>query len=214
LGAGNIGVLASKKGVGKTACLVHIATDQLFQEKHVIHVSFAAKVDHIINWYEDIFKEIAKKRNLESAVDVHDEIIRNRVIMNFNQHGIHTDQILGSLRALIQDGSFAADTVIFDGYDISRMSAEDFEKIRAFAKECDLEIWFSVSLGEGSAEDVFDGAGVPELIKPIIDLLSVVITLRFVEEHVHLQAIKDHDEINSRDMNLMLDPRTLLVAED
>ena len=26
LGAGNIGILASRKGVGKTACLVHIAT--------------------------------------------------------------------------------------------------------------------------------------------------------------------------------------------
>ena len=128
LGKGNIGVLASKKGVGKTACLVHIATDQLFQNKQVIHVSFSAKVDHIINWYEDIFREIAKKRNLESAVEVHDDIIRNRVIMNFNQEGIKTDQILGSLRAMIRDGNFAADTVIFDGYDISRMKKEDFQR--------------------------------------------------------------------------------------
>ena len=82
LGKGHIGVLASKKGVGKTACLVHIATDKLFRDRHVIHVSFSQKVDHIINWYEDIFKEIAKKRNLENAVDIHDEIIKNRVIMN------------------------------------------------------------------------------------------------------------------------------------
>lgn len=73
LGKGNLGILASRKGVGKTACLVHIATDKLFQGKHVIHVSFSARTDHIINWYEDIFKEIAKKQNLESAVTVHDE---------------------------------------------------------------------------------------------------------------------------------------------
>ena len=56
LGTGNIGVLASPKGVGKTACLVHIATDKLFQGKYVIHVSYSSRVDYIITWYEDIFK--------------------------------------------------------------------------------------------------------------------------------------------------------------
>ena len=50
-----------RKGVGKTACLVHIATDKLLQGKPVIHVSYASRVDYIITWYEDIFKEIAKK---------------------------------------------------------------------------------------------------------------------------------------------------------
>ena len=49
LGKGNLGVLASRKGVGKTACLVHIATDQLFNDKHVIHVSFSSRVDHIVD---------------------------------------------------------------------------------------------------------------------------------------------------------------------
>ena len=135
LGAGNLGVLASRKGVGKTACLVHIATDQLFRDKHVIHVSFSAKVDHIISWYEDIFKEIAKKRELESAVEVHDEIIKNRVIMNFNQQGIDTDQILKSLNAMISDGNFAADTIIFDGYDFEQISIDDLAEIKKFAEE-------------------------------------------------------------------------------
>src|SRR4030042_4764412 len=85
VGPGNIGVIAARKGVGKTACLVHIATDQLFENKHVIHVSFSANTSHIISWYEDIFDEIAKKYNLDSAGEVHDEIVRNRIIMNFNQ---------------------------------------------------------------------------------------------------------------------------------
>ena len=40
LGKGNIGVIAAKKGVGKTACLVHIATDQLFLNKHVIQAYY------------------------------------------------------------------------------------------------------------------------------------------------------------------------------
>ncbi len=70
LGKGNIGVLASRKGVGKTACLVHIATDKLLQGKPVIHVTYASPGGHIINWYEDIFKELAKNRDRESAARV------------------------------------------------------------------------------------------------------------------------------------------------
>jgi hypothetical protein len=124
LGRGNLGVLASPKGVGKTACLVHIATDKLFQGKPVIHVSYSSRVDYIITWYEDIFKEIAKNRKLRSAVDVHDEIIKNRVIMNFKQEGTRTEQVLKSVEAMITFGKFAADSVIVDGYDFVQGTCE------------------------------------------------------------------------------------------
>ena len=212
LGKGHIGVLCSRKGVGKTACLVHIATDQLLQDKHVIHVSFSAKVDHIISWYEDIFKEIKKKRNLESAGDVHDEIIRNRVIMNFNQKSVDSDQILKSVGALIDDGHFAADTIIFDGYEISEVTTEDLAKIQAFAEHRGLEIWFSVTLG--LEEPQFDSRGVPNILLPYIDGINVLITLAFSGDHVHFKAVKDHDEMQPKDMHLMLDPKTLLIAEE
>ena len=36
LGPGNLGILASRKGIGKTACLVHIGIDKLFQDKPVM----------------------------------------------------------------------------------------------------------------------------------------------------------------------------------
>src|SRR6056297_728230 len=105
---GSLGAIASRKGVGKTACLVHLATDKLFQGKHVIHVSFAARTDHIISWYEDIFKEIARKRDLENAMSVHDDLIKNRVVMNFSQEGVSPEQVFRSVRAMISDGHFAA----------------------------------------------------------------------------------------------------------
>jgi len=211
VGKGNIGVVASRKGVGKTACLVHIATDKLLQGKHVIHVSFSSRVDHIITWYEDIFREIARKRNLESAVDVHDELVKNRVIMNFNQEGPKTQNILTSLRAMIQEGHFAADCVIFDGYNIEVAEAEDLKAIEDFAEQTDLEVWFSLSLkGE---EPLFDDRGIPRIVLPYLDSLAVVITLVYSGDYVHLQVVKDHDRIDLKEMNLKLDPKTLLIAE-
>lgn len=212
LGSGNIGVLASRKGVGKTACLVHIATDKLFQNKPVIHISYASRVDYIINWYEDIFKEIAKKRDLESAIDVHDAIIKNRVIMNFKQDGAKIEQILKSLEAMIRFGQFGAKTLIVDGYDFSEGSPDDLQKFREFAGKVDAEVWFSASLrGE---EPIFDEQGVPLVLQRYLDEIAVLITLSFKEEFVKLNLAKCHDCLTLGELPLKLDPQTLLIAKD
>jgi KaiC/GvpD/RAD55 family RecA-like ATPase len=212
LGAGNIGILASRKGVGKTACLVHIATDKLFQNKPVIHVSYASRVDYIINWYEDIFKEIAKKRELERAIEVHDEIIKNRVIMNFKQDAAKTEQILKSIETMIQFGQFAAHTLIVDGYDFSLGSPEDLQKFKEFAKRMGVEVWFSASL-KGD-EPLFNEQGVPLVLERYLDEVAVLITLGFKEEYVRLNLIKCHECLTLGELPLKLDPQSLLIAKD
>jgi len=208
---GKIGIVASRKGIGKTACLVHIATDKLFQDKPVIHVSYSSRVDYIITWYEDIFKEIAKKLQLESSVEIHDEIIRNRVIMNFKQDGTKTDQVLKSLEAVIVHGQFAADTIIIDGFDFALSCTDDLSKFKKFASDLGLEVWFSASLkGE---EPLFNGEGVPYLIEGCLNQVDVLITLRFQDDFVQLNLVKDHEYSTPTDLKLKLDPKTLLITE-
>ncbi len=208
-GAGNIGMIVSPKGVGKTACLVHIATDKLFQGKHVIHVSFSARVDHIISWYEDIFREIASKRELDEAVRVHDEIIRNRVIMNFNQEGIRTEQVIKSISALNRDGNFSADTIIFDGFDLPKAGPEAVDAIHDFAEAEELEVWFSVSVPEQRN----DGGNSTEL-EEYLERAAVVLTLEYSGDHVHLRMLRDRNDHEPKDLHLKLDPKTLLIAEE
>ncbi len=208
---GNLGVLASQKGVGKTACLVHIATDKLFQNKPVIHVSYASRVDYIITWYEDIFKEIAKKRQLESALDVHDEIIKNRVIMNFSQNAANTDQVLKSIEAIINHGKFAADTVMVDGYDFKRSAYEDLQKFKEFAQRASVRVWFSASLR--GDEPLFDEKGIPHELKGYLDQLDVLITLDHQDDRVRLCLVKDYDFLPAGDLGIRLDPETLLISE-
>ncbi len=212
VGKGNIGVIASRKGVGKTACLVHIATDKLLRERHVIHVSFSKRTDHIISWYEDIFNEISKKRELENAVEVHDEIIKNRVIMNFSQDGVEISQILKSLEAMIVGGNFKANSVVVDGFDFDNISDEGLGKIKDFAKKLDLEIWFSVSLkGE---EPIFDEENFPVEIKGLVSKLDVVLTLKYEDQSIRMDIVKDHDSEIKDELHLMLDPKTLLIIEE
>jgi hypothetical protein len=212
LGKGNIGVLASRKGVGKTACLVHIAADKLLQGEHVIHVSYASRVDHIITWYEDIFKEIAKKPKMRSALDEFDELIRNRVIMNFKQDGTRTEQVLRSLEAMIVHASFRAETVIVDGLDFAQAGPEDLLKFKDFAGRLGLEVWFSASLK--APDPLFDEQGIPFELKGYLGVIDVLVSLQHHGDHVHFNLVQDHGRLAPKDMRLRLDPTTLLIAKD
>jgi len=212
LGKGNVGVLASRKGVGKTACLVHIAADQLIQEKPIIHVSYASRVDHIMTWYEDIFKEMAKKPGMKSALAMSDELIRNRVIMNFKQDGAKTEQVLRSLEAMIVHGNFRAETVIVDGLDFSQAGPDDLRKFKDFAGRLGLEVWFSASLKRD--EPLFDEQGIPFELKDYLGVVDVLISLQHHGDHVHFNLVKDHGRLAPKDMRLKLDPTTLLIAKE
>jgi archaellum biogenesis ATPase FlaH len=209
VGEGNIGVIASDRGVGKTACLVHIATDKLFQDKHVIHLSFSAKTDHIIDWYETIFSEIAEKRKLEGVQEVHDEIIKNRVIMNFNQQGVSTDQVIRSLSALVGEGHFDAQVIVVDGYDFEHGKLETLKALRDFAKEHKIAIWATADI-----DNNVDERGVPAVLKSYIDEVNVLIDLQNKDDHIELNLVKDHDRYVDEDLHLKLEPKTLLIVEE
>jgi hypothetical protein len=212
LGPGHIGVLASRKGVGKTACLVHIAADKLIQGQHVIHVSYASRVDHIVTWYEDIFKEIAKAPKMRAALAGFDELIRRRVIMNFRQDGARTEQVLRSVEAMIVHGNFRAGTVIVDGLDFSQAGPDELLKFRDFAGRLGLEVWFSASLK--TEDPLFDERGIPYELAGHLGAIDVLISLQHHGDHVHFNLVQDHGRLAPRELGLKLDPTTLLIAKE
>jgi len=212
LGPGNLGAIAARRGVGKTACMVHLATDQLLRGRQVIHVSFSASTGHIVDWYEDIFSELTRLAGLENAMEVHDEIIRHRIIMNLNKQGVTLGRVLGSVRSMIRDGHFAADLIIVDGWDFAKAARQDLQEVKRFAAEQGLEIWFSVSLGH--EEPRFLASGLPELLAEVQEELDILIYLRAEERHVRLQLLKDRDAPVAGILHLELDPKTLLIAQE
>lgn len=213
LGRGNLGVLASRHGVGKTACLVHLATDKLFRGEHVIHVSFSGNVEHVINWYKEVFREISDGRSLDDAASVYNNILSNRVVMNFSQENVTIDKVLSSLATLIQHGSFQADTILFDGYKLTIATDEDVRKIKQFAQDMNLEVWFSVSPVRSNVE--YDDYGVPNTMEKYIDLIDVLVGLRYNEgkDKVIMTVVKDHGQMCQKPMGVTLDPRTMLISE-
>jgi hypothetical protein len=214
VGAGNIGVIASRRGIGKTACLVHIATDKLMAGKRVIHVSYAKKVDHIISWYEDIFKEISLKRELDNAMEIHDEIVHNRVIMNFSQQGTSVKQVIAGVTAMMENGQTETDVIVVDGFDFTKADTMEIADFKAFAIANNVELWFTDDYHRDDIDGpVLNDAGVPTNLVPFLDQIDVIVTLKAEKDYLHLYLVKDHDVINSEDLPLKLDPKSLLIAE-
>lgn len=214
VGVGNIGVVASRRGIGKTACLVHIATDKLMAGKHVIHVSYAKRTDHILDWYEDIFKEISLKRNLENAMEVHDEIVHNRVIMNFSQKGTSVQQVLASVTAMIDNTPSDTDVVVVDGFDFTAAADADVKAFKDFAGDKNLELWFTDDYHRDDIDGpVLNGEGIPTNLVPFLEMLDVIVTLKAEKDYLHLYLVKDHGTVNAEDLPLKLDPKSMLIAE-
>ena len=213
LGRGNLGVLASRHGVGKTACMVHLAIDKILRGQNVIHVSFGANVEHIMNWYKEAFREISEFRSLDDAFDVYQTIRGNRVMMNFSQDGVGVDKILASLETLINQGSFKADAVFFDGYKLTMASDDDVRKIKDFAGKMDIEVWFCVSPARPNVD--FTEYGVPVTMEPYLDKIDVLIGLHYNDEksRVIMTVVKDHDKSIPHPAGVALDPNTMLICE-
>ncbi|GHV87153.1 hypothetical protein AGMMS50255_4490 [Spirochaetia bacterium] len=211
LKAGEIGVIASPSGIGKTSVLVQIALDKLLQSQKVIHVSFTQHTDYVLAWYEDIFDEFTKKKNLQNVGEVKTDLVKNRVLMNFNQDGISADQILKSLRAMIVDGGFKAQALIIDGLDFSKIDRDRIANTKEFAKEQGLEVWYSCTVPSGEGQ--YNKQNIPVLIKDYADLIDSVIVLDPKPDHISLSVSKDRAAYNPASMALKLDPKTLLIQE-
>jgi hypothetical protein len=209
---GEVGLIASPSGLGKTSVLVQIALDKLLQGEKVIHVSFAQHTDYVLAWYEDIFDEFIKKKNLENEADVKNDIVKHRVLMKFNQEGVSAGQIHRSLRAMIVEGGFNAQSLIVDGFTFSEKDRDRLAEVKAFAKEAGVSVWYSCTVK--GPEPLYDKWNIPLLIKDYADLFAVVVVLEPRPDHIKLTVSKDREAYNPEQMALRLDPKTLLMLEE
>ena len=208
---GELGLVASLSGVGKTSVLVQIGLDKLLQGQKIIHVSFTRHNDYIMAWYEDIFDEFTKKKNLENERDIKDEIVSNRVLMRFTQEGLSAEQILKSLRAMIKDGGFNAESVIIDGFDFTAANRDYIAQVKAFAAEMNLSFWYSCTVnGEGP---LYDKQNIPLIVHDYAEMFDVIVVMEPKPDHVKLAISRDRENYNPKHQSLKLDPRTLLILE-
>ena len=145
LKAGEMGLVTSKKGVGKTAVLVQFGIDTLLSGKQLVHVSFDQVSSNVIEWYDTIVQEIVKNKISDEDKEV---IMRNRTILNFNQDNFNLEKVVNTLNAL-KAGGIGVAGVVIDGVDFAKAKESDIQAVASYAKATKTKVWVSAT-AEGS----------------------------------------------------------------
>jgi len=201
---GEIGVITSRKGLGKTSILVQIGIDRLLQGSGVVHVSFNQQTSHVLTWYEDIFTELAKKKNLDKADEIKNDLIGKRVVLNFNQDVVSTSQVIRTLKALIE-GGIKCDIIIIDGFDFSKANADSIRDMKNFAKETKTIVWYSANV-ENTEK------GLPKALEPFNNDIDLALYLDAKPDAIQIKVLKEHSR-GEYATELKLDAKTLLIAD-
>lgn len=206
LKAGEIGVVMSRKGLGKTSMMVQLGLDQLLQDKSVVHISFSQHIDYTSTWYNDMFNELAKKKNLENAEKIKKAIFSRRVVLNFNQNLIRTVQIISTLRSLVQDGGMNANVIMIDDFNFEAAVPEALEQIQKFAAEKGLSVWYTASADVQTCH-------IPESIKRYEEKIALILYLEDNGSFINIKALKERNNRNV-DTGCKFDVKTMLLAEE
>ena len=210
LGRGNIGVVVARHGIGKTAFLVGVALDDAMRGRKVLHVSLDKTVDHLREFYDEIFMDLAHSAHLEDLATARLEMERNRMIHTYTGKSFTIPKLRHSINFLKEYAHFDAACVILEGFDFDRATAEDLEAFRQLAQEFDVEMWMAAVTHRGVA---MNDNGIPAHLARFADLISVIVQMSDAPDGVHLSLLKDHDNPNVAKLTLDLDPSTMLLVK-
>jgi len=201
--AGEIGAITSKKGLGKTSVLVQLGMDYLLQDKKIVHISFDQTSDNAFTWYEDIFAEITKRKNIVKPDELKESLLKNRILLNFNQDIISGKQIVGTLEAL-SSGGIKIEGLVIDGLDFAKVTDDTIKVLKDYAKKAKIVVWFGVSTDETDIKKMFK----PDLEK----IIDAVLYLEQKPDSIQMQILKIRGD-KLPDSSMKLDSKTLLLAE-
>jgi hypothetical protein len=210
LGRGHLGVLVARAGVGKTACLIHIAYDTLFQKKKLIHISLEDTPEKVMSYYDVIFADLVQTLHLPDDHENRILIERNRMILAYLNQSFELRRLRENIQNLADKMDFSADVVIVDGLDFAKTPREIFEGFKAIAVDFQVEIWFS-ALSHRHITDTSE-RGIPYPCDNVDDLFSIIIQLQPAQIGIFLRILKDHDHTVLPDVRIRLDPNTFLVS--
>jgi hypothetical protein len=211
LGRGNLGVVVARHGVGKTAFLVGVATDDLMRGRKVLHVSAEHSVDRVCVFYDEIFAELAHSQGLEDVWKVRLEVERNRRIHSCAARGFALGRVREALDLMRGYEEFMPSTIVIDGLDFRELGADDLAALRGLAREADAELWMSAITTRDAPRNE---RGVPEPVAHLERSIDVILTMGHDGSAVHVGLLKDHDSPLVSELRLALDPRTLLLVRE
>jgi hypothetical protein len=211
LGRGNLGVLVARAGVGKTACLIHVAFGRLFRKGRLVHVCLEHTPEKVRSYYNVIFSDLFEALEMTNGDEIRMLVEKNRMILAYLNRSFGIERLRKNLKNLVEEVNFVPDTLIVDGLDFETADRKLFEGFREIASQYDVEIWFS-ALSHRHITDVSEG-GIPYPCHELDDLFDLIAMLEPTSSGVVLRLLKDHGKEIMPEACVNLDPKTFLAVD-
>jgi len=211
LGPGNLGVLVARAGVGKTACLIHIAFDKIFRKEKLVHVSLEEGPEKVASYYNVIYSDLVKALRMDDNDEYRFLMERNRMILAYLNQSFDLARLKASLKNLGERLDFRPDTLVIDGLDFENAGRAVFEGLKEAAVEFEVEIWLS-ALSHRHITEVNE-RGIPYPCHELDDLFSIIVQLQPERSGILLRLLKDHDRYEIAKNSIPLDPNTFLALQ-
>jgi hypothetical protein len=210
LGKGNLGVVLSPAGVGKTAFLIQVGLDDLMHERDVLHVAVGASVEHVSAWYDALFDDLATRNNLQERDSVHGSLARHRVIKTFPENGFDPQKLEEALELFSKHMGMKPQSILIDGFPWGENAPAVVGSLKAIAGRIGAELWMTATTPRGQKVQTAIGAPCDRCAASI----DVGVFLEPQGSHVAVRLLKDHQNPTPADAILQLHPETMrLVAE-
>lgn len=213
LGKGNLGVVMSPAGIGKTAFLIDVALDDLLQEHQVLHVTLEDSVERVRDFYGTLFQELCKTTQPDDLGRAHLQVERLRMIHAYRGGKLSLDKLRRNVEFLQDHAHFEPELLILDGVNFRSTSNQELGGLKELAGKMSAEVWLSVQTHRDRPPR--DPRGIDEQVIRFDEFISVMVLLHPEEEgSVTIQLLKDHENENLADLKMRLDPTTLLLLAE
>ena len=206
---GELGLVISRHGVGKTPFLVGVALDRLLRGMRVIHVSLDHKVEHVRDFYDEILDEIAKRDGLNVDPTTRLELERARRIHAYLANSFSVDKMKTAVSFGREHAAFDPDVIIVDGFDFVKGSLEEVGRILDIAKECRSELWMTAV--RHRHEPVTDSDGIPSPVSIYKELAALILDLQTADGSITVRRLRPRPAGGSSELPVVLDPTTMLL---
>jgi hypothetical protein len=194
---GELAFVTARPGVGKSALLVHMALDQLLQDRNVLHVALQETVEHVRTHYDQVFRAATARARASDRAAAMVAAERHRMIHTWLGRGFTIEALDRSLDMLHDMAGFTPTLLVVDG-----VPDDQVERIvpglARLARQRGMAVWFSGRELSTATDAPLWG--------------HVRVGLRLAPEAASVRLTRLSADGPGEDLPLLLDPTTMLVV--
>jgi len=206
---GELGVLLARAGVGKTACLTHIAMEHLLSGQTVLHVCVDEIPEKAKVWYHEFLKNIVAAYPDEQRAELQHRIEPLRFILSYLHNTFSPEKLEQSVRDLEERANFRPAMVVLDGLNFDHIARSAIESLHDFAERHCVSLWMSARTHRHIT--MTNERGIPYPCHEIDDLFGAIILLEPVRDAVQIRVLKNGSGYQPEHPLVFLNPQTYLL---